>query len=125
MYVLSALNLCHANLYTCCGSLRQQAQIKTLLTGLMLSTHQLIRAQLSEALSIISSHDFPAEWPTLLPELVERLQTADLATINGVCHTANSILKRYRDKVRTDPLVAELDKTQVCAEASKGRLEPY
>jgi exportin-2 (importin alpha re-exporter) len=39
----------------------------------MLSTPQLIRAQLSEALTIISSHDFPANWPQLLPELVERL----------------------------------------------------
>jgi exportin-2 (importin alpha re-exporter) len=50
-----------------------QDQIKQLLTGLMLSTPQLIRAQLSEALTIISSHDFPANWPQLLPELVERL----------------------------------------------------
>ena len=98
----------------CCVDV-PQAQIKSLLTGLMLNTHQLIRAQLSEALSIISSHDFPDEWPTLLPELVERLQTADLATINGVCHTANSILKRYRDVGRTNAIVAELDKTQVCS----------
>lgn len=87
----------------------------------MLNTPQLIRAQLSEALSIISGYDFPAQWPTLLPELVERLQAADLATINGVCHTANSILKRYRDKMRTDPLVAELDKTQVCCWKLLGR----
>jgi exportin-2 (importin alpha re-exporter) len=42
----------------------------------MLSTPQLIRAQLSEALTIISSHDFPANWPQLLPELVERLNGA-------------------------------------------------
>jgi hypothetical protein len=55
-----------------------QAQIKQLLTGLMLSTPQLIRAQLSEALTIISSHDFPANWPQLLPELVERLNGAAL-----------------------------------------------
>ncbi len=38
-----------------------QEQIKRLLTGLMLSTPPLVRAQLSEALSVISSHDFPTE----------------------------------------------------------------
>lgn len=50
-----------------------QGQIKQLLTGLMLNTPPLVRAQLSEALTLISSHDFPAAWPQLLPELVERL----------------------------------------------------
>lgn len=39
----------------------------------MLSTPSLIRAQLSEALTIISNCDFPQAWPQLLPELVERL----------------------------------------------------
>lgn len=55
------------------AALLTQAQIKQLLTGLMLSTPPLIRAQLSEALTLISGHDFPAAWPQLLPELVERL----------------------------------------------------
>lgn len=50
-----------------------QGQIKQLLTGLMLSTPPLVRAQLSEALTLISGHDFPAAWPQLLPELKERL----------------------------------------------------
>ena len=45
-----------------------QEQIKSLLTGLMLSTPPLARAQLSEALSVVSSHDFPRKWATLLPE---------------------------------------------------------
>lgn len=50
-----------------------QGQIKQLLTGLMLSTPPLVRAQLSEALTLISGHDFPSAWPQLLPELKERL----------------------------------------------------
>ncbi|WIA07912.1 hypothetical protein OEZ85_007391 [Tetradesmus obliquus] len=92
----------------------EKAQIKQLLTGLMLSTPQLIRAQLSEALTIISSHDFPANWPQLLPELVERLNAAgeDLAVINGVCHTANSIFKRYRNQFSSDKMIAELAASQ-------------
>lgn len=53
-----------------------QGQIKQLLTGLMLNTPPLVRAQLSEALTLISGHDFPAAWPQLLPELVERLAGA-------------------------------------------------
>ena len=39
----------------------EKEQIRALLTGLMLSTPQLVRAQLSEALAIISGHDFPAK----------------------------------------------------------------
>jgi exportin-2 (importin alpha re-exporter) len=106
----------------------------------MLSTPPLVRAQLSEALTIVSSHDFPAQWPQLLPELVESLtgalaasgeppasasgggddqQPAALAipperaaVINGVLATANSIFKRYRDKWRSDELVRELEASQ-------------
>ena len=40
-----------------------QDLIKQLITSLMLSAPPLVRAQLSEALSLISSHDFPAKWP--------------------------------------------------------------
>jgi exportin-2 (importin alpha re-exporter) len=78
------------------GHTHSQDQIKALLPGLMLSTPALVQAQLSEALSIICSHDFPRQWPTLLGELVERLKTSDLKSINGVLATANSIFKRYR-----------------------------
>jgi exportin-2 (importin alpha re-exporter) len=54
----------------------EKAAVRALLPGLMLSTPPLVRAQLSEALTIVSSHDFPAQWPQLLPELVERLNGA-------------------------------------------------
>jgi hypothetical protein len=37
----------------------------------------------------------------------------DLAVINGVCHTANSIFKRYRNQFSSDKLVAELAASQV------------
>jgi len=78
----------------------------------MLSTPPLVRAQLSEALSIICSHDFPRHWPTLLTELVERLNTTDLHTINGVLATANSIFKRYRNQYASDAMVHELEGSQ-------------
>lgn len=37
----------------------------------------------------------------------------DLAVINGVCHTANSIFKRYRNQFSSDKMIAELAASQV------------
>lgn len=93
----------------------EKAQIKATLPGLMLSTPTLVQAQLSEALSIVCSHDFPRLWPTLLTELVQRLSnpSVDLKTVNGVLATANSIFKRYRNQYGSDAMVAELEVSQV------------
>lgn len=76
-----------------------QEQIKGLITELMLSTPPVVRSQLSEALSIISEHDFPVRWTGLLPHLIERLASGDMNTINGVLETLNSIYKRYRNQL--------------------------
>lgn len=101
-----------------------QTQIKALITTLMLSAAPLVRAQLGEALALISDHDFPAQWPTLLPELVQQLGSSeDLAVISGVCQTANSIFKRYRNQISSNELVAELDASQVrqgCSSTAAG-----
>jgi exportin-2 (importin alpha re-exporter) len=70
--------------------------IKAHIVDLMLSAPPRVRAQLSEGLSIMSLHDFPARWPGLLPHLVEKLGTADLGTLHGVLGTADSIYQRYR-----------------------------
>lgn len=42
----------------------------------------------------------------------------DVGIITGVCHTANSIFKRYRDQYRSNALVNELVETQVGAGAA-------
>ncbi len=89
-----------------------QEQIKGLITGLMLSTPPVVRAQLSEALSIISEHDFPTRWQGLLPQLIDRLKTGDAPTINGVLETLNSIYKRYRSQFMTGKLNEELKYSQ-------------
>ena len=89
-----------------------QDQIKALITSLMLSTPPIVRAQLSEALSIVSQHDFPAKWPTLLPELTEKLHSNDPNTVHGVLQTANSIYKRYRNQFMTDKLSKDLEYSQ-------------
>ena len=74
----------------------EKEQIKAHITDLMLSAPPRVRAQLSEALSIISGHDFPARWQALLPQLIERLGSEDLQLVNGVLSTADSIYQRYR-----------------------------
>ena len=76
-----------------------QDQVKGLITGLMLSTPPVVRAQLSEALSIISEHDFPSKWQGLLPQLIDRLKSGDVNTMNGVLETLNSIYKRYQNQL--------------------------
>jgi hypothetical protein len=78
------------------SSARLQEQVKAHITDLMLSAPPRVRAQLSEALSIISSHDFPARWQTLLPHLVDKMASPDQQLVNGVLSTADSIYQRYR-----------------------------
>ena len=86
-----------------------QDQIKGNLTGLMLSTPPVVRAQLSEALAVVSRHDFPACWPSLLPDLVHKLQQGGPGVLHGVLETANSIFKRYRDQYMSPALSRELE----------------
>ena len=96
----------------CISCVDLQEQIKGLITGLMLSTPPVVRAQLSEALSIISEHDFPARWQGLLPQLIERLKGSDVNTMNGVLETLNSIYKRYRSQFMSGKLNEELSYSQ-------------
>jgi len=52
------------------------------------------RVQVSEAVAIISATDFPAKWPTLLPELMQHIASPDYTVVIGVLKTANEIFKR-------------------------------
>ena len=77
--------------------------IKNNLVELMCSggTPRPIQMQISEAISIIASVDFPAAWSNLLPQLVSKFNTPD---VNGVLLTANSLFKRFRGAERNDAL---------------------
>lgn len=70
--------------------------IKQFIISLMLKAPESIQRQLSDAVSIIGREDFPAKWPNLIQEMVEKFSTGDFHIINGVLHTAHSIFKRYR-----------------------------
>ncbi|KAI3438113.1 hypothetical protein D9Q98_000554 [Chlorella vulgaris] len=90
----------------------EKEQVKSHITDLMLSAPPRVRSQLSEALSIISSHDFPARWQSLLPHLVDKLASPDPQLVNGVLSTADSIYQRYRGQFMTDQLSEELQYSQ-------------
>lgn len=67
-----------------------------------------IKAQCTETISLIAANDFPNNWLTLLPEIVQKFNSPDPAIVNGVLQTANSILKRFRYEQRTDALYADI-----------------
>mmetsp|Transcript_11685 Transcript_11685/g.49963 ORF Transcript_11685/g.49963 Transcript_11685/m.49963 type:complete len:1008 (+) Transcript_11685:289-3312(+) len=90
----------------------EKDQVRNLLVGLMLDAPKLAKAQLSEALSIVSAADFPEKWPGLLPELNTRLgvpgSTRDWSIVAGVLTTANTIFKKYRQAYKSEALYKEL-----------------
>ncbi|KAK1272184.1 Exportin-2 [Acorus gramineus] len=81
-------------------SAAERDQIKSLLVRLLLdasSSSSLVQSQLSESLSLIGRHDFPSNWPSLLPELVASLHSSNnYPAINGILGAANSIFKKFR-----------------------------
>ena len=82
--------------------------VKQLIITLMLKAPELIQRQLGDAVSIIGKNDFPAQWPNLINEMVEKFNTGDFHVINGVLHTAHSIFKRYRYESKSQELWTEI-----------------
>jgi exportin-2 (importin alpha re-exporter) len=82
--------------------------IKSHLVELMCSTPAEVQRQLAEAVTIISTHDFPGNWSTLLPHLVQKMDTQDIHVLHGVMLTTNSILKCFRNVHKSDPLYEKL-----------------
>ncbi|CAM9100747.1 unnamed protein product, partial [Ectocarpus fasciculatus] len=83
--------------------------IKNHLVALMCTTPPDVQRQLAEAISLVAKADFPQQWTSLLPQLVEKLQENNLHVTNGVLLTANSIFKRFRYSYESDALLIELD----------------
>ncbi|KAF9794424.1 hypothetical protein SFRURICE_009680 [Spodoptera frugiperda] len=82
--------------------------IKTLIVSLMLKSPEAIQRQFSDAVSIIGKCDFPENWPSLIPEMVEKFNTGDFHVINGVLRTAHSLFKRYRYEFKSQKLWEEI-----------------
>ena len=52
--------------------------------------------------------DFPAEWPQLLPYMIEQFKLQDFNVINGVLQTAETLFDRYRGEYECDTVNREL-----------------
>jgi exportin-2 (importin alpha re-exporter) len=70
--------------------------VRTYVIDLLCSAPVEIQKQLSEAVAIIAKSDFPENWGSLLPQLVDKLRMQDIHVTKGVMITANSIMKRFR-----------------------------
>ncbi|CAM9356549.1 unnamed protein product [Phaeothamnion confervicola] len=87
---------------------QDKAYIKGTIVHIMCVAPPEVQRQFSEALAIISKHDFPKKWPILLPDLVGQFGSADYHVVLGVLLTANSIFKRFRYVFKSDELYEEL-----------------
>lgn len=87
-----------------------RAGIRSLVVSLMLRSPESVQRQLSDAISVIGRHDFPAKWPTLLNELVDHMSKSqgDFRVINGVLRTAHSLFKKYRHEFKSEQLWQEI-----------------
>jgi len=83
---------------------QDREMIKNNLVELMCTVPPQIQAQISESISLIAELDFPQRWGNLLDTLVQKLNSPDMAVVNGVLATANSIFKRFRYVRRSDEL---------------------
>lgn len=90
---------------------QQREAIKRQITMMMLKSSSHIQRQLSEAISIIASCDFPEKWPWLIVELKDSLedkQNSNFDTLSGVLQTAHSVFRRYRHELPSVKLWTEI-----------------
>ncbi|GMI16271.1 hypothetical protein TrLO_g11928 [Triparma laevis f. longispina] len=83
--------------------------LKTNLVDLMSVAPTNIKAQLATSITLISSHDYPKNWPELLPSLISKFSNP--LNLLGVLETLNSILKRFRYVERNDAIYIDLKYT--------------
>ncbi|KAI8977279.1 Cse1-domain-containing protein [Mycotypha africana] len=83
---------------------QDRAEIKNQIVQLMITVPEKLQLQISDALSLIADADFPANWETLLPELISKLSPTDYRVNNGILSTAHSIFKKWRSQFRSDDL---------------------
>jgi hypothetical protein len=80
----------------------------------MLDSELQLRKQLSEALTVIARTDFNEKWGTLLPELVQNLQSGDLDKQIAVLESMAAVFSVFRETA-IDESNDKLDYCQRCA----------
>uniref|UniRef100_A0A5S6QFA0 Exportin-2 n=1 Tax=Trichuris muris TaxID=70415 RepID=A0A5S6QFA0_TRIMR len=74
----------------------------------MLQSDSVSRRQMSETICLISKHDFPDQWPELLPTLKSYFDSQDYSVIHSALETANCLFKRYQKELRSNELWGEI-----------------
>eukprot|EP00929_Paragymnodinium_shiwhaense_P111726 TRINITY_DN80014_c0_g1_i1.p1 TRINITY_DN80014_c0_g1~~TRINITY_DN80014_c0_g1_i1.p1 ORF type:complete len:959 (+),score=227.64 TRINITY_DN80014_c0_g1_i1:109-2985(+) len=86
--------------------------IKQHLLSLMLQAPKPVQVQLAAGLEEISITDYPAEWQSLLPEMVNHLKTSqDLGVLKGTMETAHTVFLKFRSQGRSNELLKEIKYT--------------
>jgi len=86
--------------------------IKQHLLTLMLQASKPVQVQLAAGLEEISRTDYPAEWQSLLPEMVQHLKTSqDMAVLRGTMQTAHTVFLKFRSQARNEDLLREIKYT--------------
>ncbi|KAH9278018.1 Exportin-2 [Echinococcus granulosus] len=85
-------------------------QLKAQLINAMLTSTGASQHMLSEAIGLIGREDFPARWPSLLPDIIQRITQlgTELDSVQGLLYTAHSLFKRYRHEMRSNELFLEM-----------------
>lgn len=100
--------------------------VKASIIDLMLASPTSVRRQLGAVLSTIADHDYPKQWPRLVPVLTEKvaalIKPADsvqpptkiISVINwpiltAVLETLQTVFDRYPERMRSDPLFTEIN----------------
>ncbi|KAJ3694500.1 hypothetical protein LUZ60_009980 [Juncus effusus] len=90
----------------------EKTLVKSLLLPLLLQSPPQIQRALSDALEIASSYDFPASWPSLLPDIISSLATAlaaaDYTSVNSLLSATNSLFLKFRHSFDTTALRLDL-----------------
>jgi len=86
--------------------------IKQHLLSLMLQAPKLVQVQLAAGLEEISITDYPGDWQSLLPEIVQHLKTSqDMTVLKGTMETAHTVFLKFRSQKRSPDLLKEIKYT--------------
>lgn len=91
----------------------EKPTLRTHVVDCMCTVPPQLQVLLSEAIRCMAELDYPQQWPTLLPELVAKVQqnTQNLPVLLGLLRTAHAIFKCFRYVERSDALYTKLKYT--------------